>query len=128
MRLRSLMWVSALVPLGWPLACPWTVASGASAPSRDAKVGEARSGDAPTWGNTSSAVAREAVAKGLALPLSAVLPTVFKTVAGQVLEVDLRQVRNGEWQYEFLVLTRDRRYEVVVVDGLRNEVVQVRGR
>jgi uncharacterized membrane protein YkoI len=64
----------------------------------------------------------------LALPLSAVLPTVFKTVAGQVLEVDLRQVRNGEWQYEFLVLTQDRRYEVVVVDGLRNEVVQVRGR
>jgi uncharacterized membrane protein YkoI len=80
------------------------------------------------WGSTSSAFAREAVAKGLALPLSAVLPTVLKTVTGQVLEVDLRQNSNGEWRYEFLVLTRDRRYEVVVVDGLRNEVVQVRSR
>ena len=85
---------------------------------------------APTngWGNTPSSLAREAVAQGRALPLSTVLPTVSKAVAGQVLEVDLRQIGSGAWHYEVLVLTRDRRYQVVVVDAQRNQIVQLRSR
>ena len=42
---------------------------------------------------------------------------VSKAVAGQVLEVDLRQIGSGDWHYEVLVLTRDRRYQIVVVDA-----------
>jgi len=38
-----------------------------------------------------------------------------------VLEVDLRQSWGGEWRYEFLVLTQDRRYQEVVVDARRPE-------
>jgi hypothetical protein len=85
---------------------------------------------APTngWGSTPSSLAREAVAQGRALPLSTVLPTVSKAVAGQVLEVDLRQIGSGVWHYEVLVLTRDRRYQVVVVDAQRNQIVQLRSR
>jgi uncharacterized membrane protein YkoI len=66
--------------------------------------------------------------QGWALPLSSVLPTVSKAVPGQVLEVDLRQTRTGEWRYEVLVLTRDRRYQEIVVDARRNQVVQIRTR
>ena len=85
---------------------------------------------APTngWGSTPSSLAREAVAQGRALPLSTVLPTVSKAVAGQVLEVDLRQIGSGVWHYEVLVLTRDRRYQVVVVDAQRNQIVQLTSR
>lgn len=80
------------------------------------------------WGSTSSENARDAVSQGSALALSTVLPTVSKAVPGQVLEVDLRQSRSGEWRYEFLVLTRDRRYQEVVVDARRNQIVQIRRR
>ncbi|MDF2972638.1 MAG: hypothetical protein K0R61_3088, partial [Microvirga sp.] len=52
--------------------------------------------------------------------MSTILPTVTKAVPGQVLEVDLRQSWSGEWRYEFLVLSRDRRYQEVVVDARRN--------
>ncbi len=68
------------------------------------------------------------VSHGGALSLGSVLPTVAKAVPGQVLEVDLRQGRSGEWRYEFLVLTRDRRYQEVVVDARRNQIIQVRRR
>jgi uncharacterized membrane protein YkoI len=60
--------------------------------------------------------------------LSTILPTVTKAVPGQVLEVDLRQSWSGEWRYEFLVLTRDRRYQEVVVDARRNRILQIRSR
>jgi len=82
----------------------------------------------PGWGSTSPVAAREAVSQGWALSLTTVLPTVSKAVSGQVLEVDLRQIASGEWHYEFLVLTNDRRYQVVVVDARRNEIIQVRSR
>jgi uncharacterized membrane protein YkoI len=68
------------------------------------------------------------VAQGVALPLSAILPTVSKKVPGQVLEVDLRRMPTGAWQYELLVLTNGRRYQVVIVDAKLNQVVQVRSR
>ncbi|MET0427063.1 MAG: PepSY domain-containing protein, partial [Microvirga sp.] len=58
--------------------------------------------------------------------LNKVLPTVARAVPGQVLEVDLRQSLGGEWYYQFLVLTRDRRYREVVVDARSNQVVQIR--
>ncbi len=80
------------------------------------------------WGSTSSESAREAVSQGWALALSTVLPTVSKAVPGKVLEVDLRQSWTGEWRYEFLILTRDRRYQEVVVDARRNQILQIRRR
>jgi hypothetical protein len=81
-----------------------------------------------SWGSTSSDRAHEAVSQGWALALSTILPTVVKAVPGQVLEVDLRQSWTGEWRYEFLVLTRDRRYQEVVVDARRNQILQIRRR
>ncbi len=89
---------------------------------------EARTGVYAGWGSTSSANAREAVSQGWALALSSVLPTVAKAVPGQVLEVDLHQSWSGEWRYEFLVLTPDRRYQEVVVDARRNTILQIRRR
>ena len=80
------------------------------------------------WGSTSSDHARQAVSEGWALALSTILPTVTKAVPGQVLEVDLRQSWSGEWRYEFLVLSRDRRYQEVVVDARRNRILQIRSR
>jgi uncharacterized membrane protein YkoI len=80
------------------------------------------------WGSTTSENAREAVSQGWALALSAVLPTVSRAVPGQVLEVDLRQSWGGEWRYEFLILTRDRRYQEVVVDARNNQILQIRRR
>ena len=80
------------------------------------------------WGSTSPESAREAVSQGWALALSTVLPTVSKAVPGKVLEVDLRQSWTGEWRYEFLILTRDRRYQEVVVDARRNQILQIRRR
>ena len=94
-------------------------AEGAVATTRRPKTG---------WGSTSPESAREAVSQGWALALSTVLPTVSKAVPGQVLEVDLRQSWSGEWRYEFLVLTRDRRYQEVVVDARRNQILQIRRR
>jgi uncharacterized membrane protein YkoI len=87
--------------------------------------------DRPTprgWGSTTSENAREAVSQCRALALSAVLPTVSRAVPGQVLEVDLRQTWGGEWRYEFLILTRDRRYQEVVVDARNNQILQIRRR
>lgn len=80
------------------------------------------------WGSTSSEQARDAVSHGWALSLSSVLPTVSKAVPGQVLEVDLRQSWAGEWRYEFLILTRDRRYQEVIVDARSNQILQIRRR
>ncbi|HZH50536.1 MAG TPA: hypothetical protein VEZ16_01515 [Microvirga sp.] len=80
------------------------------------------------WGSTSSDHARDAVSQGWALALSSVLPTVSKAVPGQVLEVDLRQSWTGDWLYEFLILTKDRRYREVVVDARRNQVLEIRRR
>jgi hypothetical protein len=80
------------------------------------------------WGTTSPENAREAVSQGWALALSKVLPTVSRAVPGQVLEVDLRQSWTGEWRYEFLVLTRDRRYQEVVIDARSNQILQIRRR
>lgn len=89
---------------------------------------DARAGANAGWGSTSSDNAREAVSQGWALALSSVLPTVAKAAPGQVLEVDLRQSWSGEWRYEFLVLTRDRRYQEVVVDARSNKILQIRRR
>jgi len=80
------------------------------------------------WGRTSSESAREAVSQGWALALSAVLPAVSRAVPGQVLEVDLRQSWSGQWRYEFLILTRDRRYQEVVVDARNSQILQIRSR
>ena len=80
------------------------------------------------WGSTSPESAREAVSQGWALALSTVLPMVSRAVPGQVLEVDLRQSWTGEWRYEFLILTRDRRYQEVVVDARNSRILQIRRR
>ena len=69
--------------------------------------------------------AREAVSQGCALPLSSILPTVLRAVPGQVPEMDLFQSQSGEWQYEFLVLTKDRRYRQFLVDARRNQIVAI---
>ena len=80
------------------------------------------------WGSTSQDQAKSAVSQGWALPLSTVLPTVVKAVPGRVLQVDLRQSWSGEWRYEFLILTADRRYREVTVDARRNQIIQIRRR
>jgi uncharacterized membrane protein YkoI len=80
------------------------------------------------WGSTSQEQARDAVSQGWALSLSTVLPTVIRAVPGQVLQVDLRQTWSGEWRYEFLILTADRRYREVVVDARRNQIIQIKRR
>ena len=76
------------------------------------------------WGTTTPERARSGLA-GWALPLSSILPTVLRAVPGQVLEVDLSQSQSGEWQYEFLVLTKDRRYRQILVDARRNQIVAI---
>ena len=80
------------------------------------------------WGSTSHDQAKSAVSQGWALALSTVLPTVVKAVPGRVLQVDLRQSWSGEWRYEFLILTADRRYREVTVDARRNQIIQIRRR
>jgi uncharacterized membrane protein YkoI len=80
------------------------------------------------WGTTTPERAREAVSQGWALPLSSVLPTVLGAVPGQLLEVDLSQSQSGECQYEFLVLTKDRRYRQVLVDTRRNQILVISSR
>jgi uncharacterized membrane protein YkoI len=60
--------------------------------------------------------------------LRTVLPTVARAVPGQVLQVDLRQTWSGEWRYEFLILTADRRYREVIVDARRNQIIQIKRR
>jgi len=60
--------------------------------------------------------------------LSTILPMVMRNVPGQVLQVELRQSLSGEWRYEFLILTTDRRYREVVVDARRNQILQVKRR
>ena len=57
-----------------------------------------------------------------------VLPTIRKAAPGQILEVDLRQAQTGEWQYEFLVLAKDRHYQEIVVDAQRNQIIGIRRR
>ncbi|WP_262028138.1 PepSY domain-containing protein [Microvirga sp. Mcv34] len=97
----------------------------------DGGRGRGRGGDEAAqrgWGRTSSESAREAVSQGWALALSTVLPNVSRAVPGQVLEVDLRQSWSGQWRYEFLILTRDRRYEEVVVDASNSQILQIRRR
>jgi peptidase YpeB-like protein len=89
---------------------------------------DAPAGSRAGWGSTSSDHAREAVSQGWALALSSVLPTVTRAVPGQVLEVDLRQSWSGDWRYEFLVLTRDRRYQEITVDARSNQILQIRRR
>jgi uncharacterized membrane protein YkoI len=90
---------------------------------------EGRAGDfrreGSGWGTTTAELAREAVLQGWALPLSSILPTVLKAVPGQVLEVDLSQSQSGEWRYEFLVLTKDRRYQQILVDARRNQILAI---
>ena len=103
--------------------------SGRSGPGND--DGGGRGGRAPRssgWGSTSPEQARDAVSQGWALPLSTILPMVMRNVPGQVLQVDLRQSWSGEWRYEFLILTADRRYREVVVDARRNQIIQTKRR
>ena len=78
--------------------------------------------------NLAPDIAREAVSKGWALSLGAVLPTVAAAVPGDILDVHLQQVRGGDWVYEVLVLTPDRRYRQVLVDARRNRILQIRRR
>lgn len=76
-------------------------------------------------GRTDARDATNAVARGWAIPLERVLPTVALVARGEVLEVDLRQNGLTEWRYEFLVLTPEGVYREVIVDARRNEVLWV---
>jgi hypothetical protein len=121
--------ISQIIPNGAAI-----LSSGSSTlsgvPTGEPDVRRSRSKEVDTspnaWGTTSARAAREAVAQGVALPLRAILPTVSKRAPGQVLEVDLRQSPTGAWQYELLVLTNDRRYQIVIVDAKLNQVTHVR--
>lgn len=79
-------------------------------------------------GRTEAREASTAVARGLALPLAQILPTVGRAVEGDVLEVDLRHTLLGGWRYEILVLTRAGDYREVIVDARRNEVLRIGAR
>ena len=76
------------------------------------------------WGSTSANDARQAVKKGEAVSLSAVLPKVRASYPGDVLEVDLRRHASGEWRYELLVLGSDGLYREIIVDARRNRILQ----
>ena len=81
-----------------------------------------------SWGSTTAEQARQAASQGWVLSLDSILPSVLRAVPGRILEVDLREIRTGEWLYEFLVLTTDGRYREVMVDARRNQILQVRRR
>ena len=119
--LRStLVWALALAGSG--IALPGIVV--AQDQSSRGRVDIAR-GQEGRWGTTTPEQARQAVSQGWALPLSRVLPIVLSAVPDQVLEVDLNRELSGDWQYRFLVLSRDRRYQEVLVDARRNQVLSI---
>ena len=71
---------------------------------------------------------RTAVARGWALPLNQVAPTVQRVVPGQILDVTLEQTDRDGWVYGFVVLTREGGYRDITVDARRNEVLEIRRR
>lgn len=86
------------------------------------------SGFAGGWDNSSSNQARSLVKDGEALSLSRVIPTVRQAIPGRVLDVDLLRLKGGGWVYKFRVLARDGTYLEVLVDALRNRILQTRRR
>lgn len=99
--------------------------SGGSGGSGNSGSGGGGKGDFDTSG---SREARNAVAKGMALSLSKVIPTVKRKFPGNILDVDLRSAGGGRLVYRFLVLSREGSYREVDIDALRNVVVRVRDR
>ena len=72
--------------------------------------------------------AREAVARGSALSLGKVVPTVHAAAPGKILDVGLDRAAGGGWVYAFTVLGEDGRYRSVTVDAQRNRILEIRQR
>ncbi|MCB1502057.1 MAG: hypothetical protein KDK07_20110, partial [Bauldia sp.] len=89
--------------------------------------GSGSSRDDDGWSSGSSE-ARGAVSRGVAVPLSRVIPMVGQAVPGRVLDVDLQQGTGGRWVYKLLVLDGAGEYNEVTVDALRNRIIRVRER
>ncbi|MCZ8097903.1 MAG: hypothetical protein O9972_08305 [Burkholderiales bacterium] len=70
-------------------------------------------------------VAREAVAKGQAVPFDRVIGTVRQAMPGDILDVKVGRSASG-LTYNVTVLARDGWYREVVVDARRNRVLEVR--
>ncbi|MFO1151905.1 MAG: hypothetical protein U1E62_26300 [Alsobacter sp.] len=71
-------------------------------------------------------LAREAMSRGLVVPLDRVLRKAADFVPGDMLDVRLRSTREGSWIYEIRMLSSDGRIRVVVIDAARNDVIEVR--
>jgi hypothetical protein len=71
-------------------------------------------------------LAREAMSRGLVVPLDRVLRKAADFVPGDMLDVRLRSTREGTWIYEIRMLSSDGRIRVVVIDAARNDVIEVR--
>jgi uncharacterized membrane protein YkoI len=70
-------------------------------------------------------LAREAVARGEILALSAVLPQLERMAPGRRLAVALRPLGQG-WAYNFSVLTPGGVVRRVVIDARTNKVLDMR--
>lgn len=69
-------------------------------------------------------LARQAVARGQALPLADILPTVREASPGEVLDVQLGRLPSGRLVYDVTVLARDGRYRTVRVDAMGNRILE----
>lgn len=70
-------------------------------------------------------VARDAVARGQAVPFDRVIGTVRQAMPGEILDVKVGRASGG-LTYNVTVLARDGWYREVVVDARRNRVLEVR--
>ncbi len=90
---------------------------------RERERGEDRQGRGRGRGDQD--VARDAVARGQAVPFSRVVDTVRRTMPGDILDVKVDRSATG-LTYNVTVLAKDGWYREVVVDAQRNRVLQVR--
>lgn len=67
--------------------------------------------------------AREAVASGRAMPLSAILPIALRAEPGEVLEVELEE-DDGRLEYEIEILTRNGRVRKVTLDARTGAILE----
>jgi hypothetical protein len=84
----------------------------------------ARSGRSPP--DPDQDLAREAMSRGLVVPLDRILRKAADVVPGDMLDVRLRSTREGSWIYEIRMLSSDGRIRVVVIDATKNDVIEVR--
>jgi uncharacterized membrane protein YkoI len=71
-------------------------------------------------------LARDAVSRGLVLPLDLILRNVEAAVPGSVLSARLKRDEGSVWIYRLVILSPEERYRNVVVDAARKAILQIR--